>query len=146
MNRFFSSKGLYADAGITFIRILVGLFLVYHGMEVFDSVKMIEYAGWEIFKNSSFTPYLAYLGKTAEFVAGLLLIAGLFTRLACTITIGTMVYITFIVGTGKFWYEDQYPFLFAVLALFIFFTGAGTKSMDFLLFDKSRKFNNSKNI
>jgi putative oxidoreductase len=146
MNRFFSSKGLYADAGITFIRILVGLFLVYHGMEVFDSVKMKEYASWEIFKNNSFSSYLAYFGKAAELVAGLLLVAGLFTRLACIITIGTMVYITFIVGNGRFWYEDQYPFLFAVLALFIFFTGAGTKSMDYLIFDKLRKLNNSKNI
>ena len=136
MNKIFSSKSIYLDEAITVIRIVTGLFLIYHGLELFDAAKLKEYANWDVFKNNSHASFMVHLGKGAEFVGGLLLVLGLFTRLSCILIIGTMCYITFFVGNGKFWYEDQYPFLFAILALFLFFTGPGTKSLDYRIFDK----------
>ena len=69
---------------------------------------------WDVFKKASSPALMVYLGKTAELVAGFLLVTGLFTRIACVIIIGTFIYIPFFVGSGKIWYEDQYPFLFAL--------------------------------
>ncbi|GAB3031603.1 hypothetical protein GCM10027185_35710 [Spirosoma pulveris] len=109
------------------------MFLVYHGWEVFDTAKMREYAAWDDFKESSYPLVMVYLGKGSEFVAGVLLTMGLLTRLACLIVAGTMLYITFFIGHGRFWYEDQHPFLFVLLALVFFFTGAGKWSVDALI-------------
>jgi len=102
-----------AASGLTVIRIIIGCFLMYHGWEVFDKAKMDEYSAWDVFKKSSSPAFMAYLGKTAELVAGFLLAIGLFTRIAAVIIIGTFIYIPFFVGNGKILYEDQYPFLFS---------------------------------
>lgn len=133
MKKFFSAESLLPNSGLTFIRIFVGLLLVYHGWEVFDPDKIKEYTTWDVFKESASPSFMVYLGKGAELVAGMLLTVGLLTRVACVIIIGTMLYITFFVGHGKFWYEDQHPFLFVLLALVFFFTGAGKWSVDAIL-------------
>lgn len=136
MNKIFSSKPIYQNEGIAFIRIVTGIFLIYHGWEVFDEQKMQEYAEWEMFKNNASTSFMVYLGKGAELVAGFLLALGLFTRIACIIITGTFIYISFFIGNGKIWYEDQYPFLFVLLALLFFFTGPGKWCLDNALFKK----------
>jgi putative oxidoreductase len=40
------------------------------------------------------------------------------------------------VGAGKFYYEDQHPFIFALLALVFFFTGPVQWSLDKIVFNK----------
>ena len=137
MNKFFSSSPVSAAYGIALVRIIIGVFLIYHGKEVFDAAKMQEYVKWDNFKSSSFMPYL---GKGAEFVAGVLLVLGLFTRVAALITIGTFVYIVFFIGNGKFITDDQHPFLFAVFGLLFFFTGPGALSLDGVLFKNKRGY------
>lgn len=132
MKKFFSTEGIFQDEGLAIVRVVVGLFLVYHGWEVFDATKMKEYATWDVFKQTFSSSFLVYLGKGSELLAGFLLTIGLLTRLACLIIIGTMLYITFFVGHGKFWYEDQHPFLFVLLALVFFFTGPSKWSLDAL--------------
>jgi putative oxidoreductase len=136
MNKLFSTSPLFATGGLTFIRIIIGAFLMYHGWEVFDKNKMNEYIAWDIFKNSSSASFMVYMGKTSELAAGFLLAMGLFTRLASLVIVGTFIYIPFFVGNGKIWYEDQYPFLFALLGAVFFFSGPGKWSADHLLFDK----------
>ena len=139
MNRFFSSAPVWQNTGLALVRITLGLFLVYHGWELFDTAKMNEYMGWDMFKRSSTLSVMVYLGKAAELVSGIMFIAGLLIRLASLMLICTMVYITFFVGHGKIWYEDQYPFLFVLLGFVFFFTGAGKLSMDHLLFNKNHR-------
>jgi len=78
-------------------------------------------------------------GKASELIAGIFFMLGFLTRVASLLIIGTMIYITFFLGHGKIWYEDQYPFLFILLALVFFFTGAGTVSLDNLLFKNKIK-------
>ena len=134
MNKFFSPAPVFQTAGLTLIRITVGLFLIYHGSEVFDNTKMNEYIAWDIFKNSSSPSLIVYMGKAAELVAGFLLVIGLITRIACLIIIGTFIYIAFFVGHGKIWYDDQYPFLFILLGMVFFFTGPGKWSLNQKLF------------
>jgi putative oxidoreductase len=133
MNKFFSSSPVLQQQGLALIRIIVGLFMVYHGWEVFDRATMQGYAGWDQFKSMSSPALMVYLGKGAELVAGLLLTAGCLTRLAALVLILTMLYISFFVGHGKIWYDDQHPFLFVLLGLVFIFSGPGSWSIDSLL-------------
>ncbi len=136
MNKFFSSNPVALQSGLTVVRIIVGAFMIYHGWEVFDAAKMKEYAAWDVFKKFPSAIFMVYLGKGAELVAGIMLAIGWFTRIAAIILIGTMFYISFFVGNGKVWYEDQHPFLFVLLGLVFFFAGGGKYSVDNVMFGK----------
>lgn len=136
MNNFFSSSPLWQTAGPTLIRIVIGAFLIYHGWEIFSASKINGYLEWDIFKNSS-GKLLVYSGKASELIAGILFVLGFLTRIASLLIIGVMGYITFVLGKGLIWYDDQYPFLFILLALIFFFTGAGKFSLDNVVFKKA---------
>lgn len=116
-----------------FLRIVIGFFLLLHGKEVFEAARMQEYVKWDMFTAKT---YLPYIGKAAEFIAGVLLIAGLFTKTAAVITIGTFLYITFFIGKGKFWMEDQHPFMFILFGVLFLITGPGSFALDNLFFSK----------
>jgi len=107
------------------MRIITGLLMAYHGLEVFDRQLMAGYATWDMIKILPAPTLLVYLGKGTELISGLLLTFGLFTRLATLAMAADMLFICFYIGHGKFYYEDQHPFLFALLALVFFFTGPG---------------------
>ncbi len=138
MNNFFSAKPPGTYTIIFILRVIIGLFLIYHGREVFDAAKMNEYAQWDMYKNSASGKLMVYAGKGAEFVAGVLLVVGLFTRVAALIIIGTFIYIPFFVGSGKIWADDQHPFMFVLMGLLFLFAGPGKFSMDEVLFKQRR--------
>jgi len=83
---------------------------------------------------------MAYLGKGLELVTGICLALGLFTRIAALFMFIDMIFICFKVGGGKFWYEDQHPFIFALLALVFFFTGPVKFGLDNLFFPNRKKY------
>jgi putative oxidoreductase len=130
MESYYSYKPAWRGKGLSVIRIFVGLFMIYHGWEVFSAEKMNGYMDWEMFKGSSIARVMVYAGKIAELVAGIFLFIGLFTSAAALIMILTMAYIAFFVGHGKVWYEDQHPFLFVLLGMVFIFCGPGTWSID----------------
>jgi uncharacterized membrane protein YphA (DoxX/SURF4 family) len=134
MNRFFSPSPVWQDNGIALIRIIIGISLIYHGWEIFSADKMNEYLKWDMFKDSTSGKILVYAGKGSELLSGILLLIGLFTRIACIILICTMAYIAFFLGHGKIWYEDQYPFLFLIIGFMFIFTGPGALSLDRQIF------------
>lgn len=136
---FFSSSPIWQTTGLTIIRVILGAFLIYHGWEIFNEVKMSEYLLWDNFKNSN-GKLLVYAGKVAELLAGILFVLGLFTRIASLLTIGTMCYIAFFLGNGIIWNNDQHPFLFVLLALVFFFTGPGKYSVDHYLFKPKPRY------
>lgn len=140
LKSFFSHSPIRQNEGISVVRIIVGLFMTYHGWEVFDSEIMKGYLTQDAFKNYSSPLPMIYMGKTAELVSGLLLTLGFLTRVGCVILMLTMLYISFFAGHGKIWYEDQHPFLFVLLALVFFFTGPGKWSVDYLLFNTNKIF------
>jgi putative oxidoreductase len=129
MKKLFSSAPIYPEKGIALIRIAVGLLLAYHGFEVFDRSTMQSYLTWDSFKSGA-GEFLVYLGKSSEFISGVLLTLGIFTRLGALLAAGTLGYITFFVGNGRFWYQDQHPFMFVLFGLLFFFTGPGAWSLD----------------
>jgi len=138
MKSFFSPSPLWFDNGIAFVRIFLGLLIVFHGMEVFNREIMNSYLQWDNFKDPS-AKFLVYMGKASEFTVGVLLTLGLLTRVGSLMAMGTFSYITFFVGGGRFWYEDQHPFMFTLFGLMFFFTGPGTWSLDQLIFKPKQK-------
>lgn len=129
MNRLFSPDPLWGNHGLGIIRIIVGLLTLYHGHEVFRPEIMKGYFEWEMFKGS-FGTMKVYAGKTAELVAGILLTLGLYTRVGAIILTGALGFITFFVGSGRFWYEDQHPFMFVLFGILFFTMGPGSFSLD----------------
>ena len=90
---------------------------------------------WDSFKGP-YAKLMVFGGKTTELMAGIFLLFGLLTRVGAILLMGALSYITFFVGHGRFWYEDQHPFMFVLFGLLFLFTGPGAWSIDALLFKK----------
>src|SRR5262245_41647084 len=113
LRKLISPAPLWSATGLAVIRILTGLMMAYHGLEVFDRPTMEGYLTWDIFKSMPVPEFMVYLGKSIEFVSGICFILGFLVRPAAIFMAGNMLFICFVVGNGKFYYEDQHPFLFA---------------------------------
>jgi len=135
-NKLLSPLPLWQNTGLVLLRILTGALMIYHGLEIFDRTKMLPYMEWEVIKSLPAPETMLYIGKGLEFVTGICFVLGLFTRIAALFIAIDMLFICFKVGGGKFWYEDQHPFLFALLALVFFFTGPVKWSLDKLWFKR----------
>jgi putative oxidoreductase len=139
MNNFFSPSPIMQNHGITLVRIITGVLLIYHGWETFDAEKMKTYTGWFVERKYSGAAAWAYAGKIAELLAGIGFLLGLFTRLASLAAIAAFAGIIFILGDkGKIFQGDQHPFLFILLSLIFLFTGPGALSLDGMMFKKNR--------
>jgi len=135
LTSFFSSSPVLLNNGIAILRIVVGLLLLYHGIEIFTPETMDTYLQWDMFKGP-YGKFLVYMGKGSEFITGIFLLLGLFTRIGALIMIGNFSYITFFVGEGRFWYQEQHPFMFALFGVLFLFTGPGAWSLDSIIFAK----------
>lgn len=125
MSAVFSSTPVSAATGLAVLRIITGLLMAYHGWEIFNARVMEGYTTWEVIKKLPAPAFMVYTGKAIELTTGILLTLGLYTRIATLLMAANMLFICFYVGKGKFYYEDQHPFLFAMLALVFFFAGPG---------------------
>ena len=140
MNKLFSASPLWQTTGLVMIRVVTGLLVAYHGWEIFDEKIMSGYLEWDSIKSLPSPKTMVYIGKGLELVAGICLAIGLFTRLAALFIFVDMMFICFYVANGRFYYEDQHPFLFGVLALVFFFTGPVKFGLDNYLFKEKRKY------
>jgi putative oxidoreductase len=120
----------WTDNAIAIVRIIVGAFMIYHGIEVFDKEKMDHYETMLNDLKMNNAVFMSFVGKISELLAGVLLLPGLFTRIGAVIMAGTMGFITFFVGQGRFYMEDQHPFLFVLFAFIFFFDGGSIWSID----------------
>lgn len=130
----------WQNNGLASLRIITGLLMAYHGLEVFDAAKINEYAKWEVLQSLPAPRGLVYIGKGIELVTGILFVVGLFTRPAALLMAINMLFICFKVGHGEFYYADQHPFIFAMLALVFFFTGPVKWSLDQLIFQQKKQY------
>jgi len=127
------SPGVWFD-GIALVRIMVGVMLIVHGWQLFESHDMNVFSDLLFNMSMPFPEAMAYTGKLVELAGGFFLILGLFTRLMTALLFMTFIFITFVMGEGKIFGENQLPFLFALMSLLFFFTGAGRLSIDYILF------------
>lgn len=128
-SKIFSSAPISADKGLGIVRIIIGLLMAYHGLEIFNADLMQDYVNWDTIKGLPAPKFMVYLGKGVELVSGILLTLGLFTRITSLAIIVNMLFICFFVGNGQFWYGDQHPFLFAVFGFLFLMTGPGAWSI-----------------
>ena len=133
-NKIISPEPLWQNTGLAILRIIAGLLMTYHGWEVFDAVQINEYAKWDSIKTLPQPLLMAYFGKGLELITGILLTVGLLTRMAALFMAIIMLFVCFKIGNGRFYYEDQHPFVFAMLAIVFFFTGPVKWSVDHLIF------------
>ncbi len=140
MKKLFTAESLAQRNGLVFLRIVTGLLMAYHGLEIFKPELIKGYADWDKIKVLPYPLVAAYIGKGLEFITGVLLTIGLFTRIAALLMFLNMMVICFYIADGKFWYEDQHPFIFGLLALVFFFTGPIKLSFDHVLFKPKKKY------
>jgi len=137
IKKFFSSHPLWEN-GLTFIRLVVGIMLIRHGIEVFEPSLMNDY-GKRLSELHLPSPlFMAYIGKSMELIGGISVLLGFLTRLIIIPVVVTFLFITFGMGGGRILMEDQHPFLFVLLLLVIFFAGPGRLSLDYIFFDRRR--------
>jgi putative oxidoreductase len=106
---------------------------------MFGRKAMLPYLDWDVIKSLPAPETFLYIGNGLEFVTGICFVLGSFTRFAAVFMAIDMLFICFKVGGGKFWYQDQYPFLFAMIAMIFFFTGPVKWSLDKLWFEEKNK-------
>jgi putative oxidoreductase len=119
----FSSRPVYQETGLATIRIITGLLMAYHGWEVFDRETMMSYTTWDVIKKLPAPELAVYVGKGLELITGICFTVGYMTRISAIFMAIDMLFICFVIGNGKFYYQDQHPFLFALIAIVFFFTG-----------------------
>lgn len=120
------------------IRIMTGLIFLQYGLEIFSPDKMSGYQQWLTDVHFPIPLLMARLGKATELAGGGLLVIGLFTRIISIPLIITMGVVTFIMGKGNIFADEQLPFLLMLLCFVFLSAGAGIWSLDYLLFGKKR--------
>lgn len=128
------------------IRICLGIFMVYKGIEVLNNINVLtntmkDKLSFGIFSMSVLSHYIVF----AHFAGGFLLTIGLLTRLACVLQIPILVgAVFFINSTNAIFGGPSELFLsIVVLILLICFlvVGSGPWSVDSMLMNEDEKVN-----
>jgi putative oxidoreductase len=113
------------------LRLGSGLLMAGHGYD-----KLLHYAE----KKSAFMNFIGLGSSTtlalvifAELFCAILIVLGLFTRLACIPLIILCVVIIFQVGNADFFGKQELPTLYLSAYIALLFTGAGKISVDHLI-------------
>lgn len=129
------------NTGLLILRLVFGLVLLYgHGFEklvvIFSGQEIQFMDPIGIGANTSF-----YMAAFAEGICAILLILGLFSRIATLILsinfIVIFVFHAFIIGDGFAILELRFFYLFAFIALTL--TGPGKWSLDYLFFHRENE-------
>lgn len=131
-------KGSYSNSvstALLILRVAAGLFMLTHGWGKF---QMLISDGPNLF------PSVLGMGATAsltlavlvEFLASILLIFGLVTRLSALLLLITMLVAALIIHSADPFSVKELPLMYSTIYLVIFYLGAGKYSLDRLLFKK----------
>ena len=126
------------DLGLLILRIGTGAAMLQAGLrKAFDyntTAGFMEAGGWRLPKVA------AFMVTAAETVGGLGLLLGLLTPLAACAVIAAMIDAWAVnVSTSAFWSDPfNAPFLLAIGATALLFTGAGAYSLDARIFGRPR--------
>ncbi|MGB0034442.1 MAG: DoxX family protein [Candidatus Acidiferrales bacterium] len=122
------------------LRLGLGIVLVYHGYPKLFTKTQAAIQGFE---HMGFPPYFAYIAGVVEFFGGLMLIFGLFTRIAGLLIAGEMAVAIWRVylpqGDILQIKNYEFPLVMAVSAFTLACIGAGVISMDQAIFREGRR-------
>lgn len=128
--------------GVLILRLMFGTIMFAHGAQkvlgLFDGKDIGTYATG-MAAGAGLPLVFGYIAVFAEFLGGLGLITGLYTRFFAGMVFFTMIFASS-VHAGFFAPKGfEYPLSIAMAVLAIFFIGPGRYSLDHLLFHKSGK-------
>ena len=115
--------------GLVAMRIALGAVMIAHGYPKVTNIHGVE----KMFGSMGIPPWMAYLTAGAEFVGGILIIAGLLTRPAAL-----AIFIDMVVAIAKVHWKNgltgnnnyQLPMTLAAIALALIFFGGGPIALD----------------
>jgi putative oxidoreductase len=117
-------------------RLTLGALLINHGTnKVFNGVSglagHLAELGWPL------ASLQAVLASYTEFLGGIFLVVGLFTRLAAFMNVGLFTIIVFVYHGSDPFSDRESGILFLMLSLIVFLSGPGKISVDNFLFRKN---------
>jgi putative oxidoreductase len=122
---------------VVLLRMLVGIYFIYHGRDFFNEKAIQGFAGY--LENDLHFPlplFMAYLRTGGELFGGIMLLLGLFTRLGAFLIMVTMLVATITAAKGDIFGDGEITFLYTIVCLVLIFIGAGKYSLDYLLSKK----------
>ena len=131
-------KPTYVNFGILVLRLALGISMVYHGYVKFLSGASGLYKVGAMLGSLGLPRYFEVFGAFAaicEFIGGMLVVFGLFTRFGALLLAGVLFTATILHIDAGFFAWD-YPSQMGFAALAIFFMGGGRYSVDASLFGK----------
>ncbi len=131
-------KPTYINFGILVLRLGLGMSMAYHGYLKFLSGAAGLYKVGAMLGALGLPGYFEFFGAMAaicEFLGGILVVFGLFTRLGAFLLAGVLFTAT-ILHLDAVFFSWDYPSQMAFAALAIFFMGGGRYSIDHSLFGK----------
>ncbi len=127
------------DVMILIIRVFVGLSMLTHGipkLEILVTSNQIQFMSF-LGMGSIFSMVLAVL---AEFLCSLLIIFGLFTRVACVPLMITMLVACFVAHGADTYREQEMSVLYFFIYFVILILGSGKFSIDQLMTKKAEAY------
>ena len=122
------------------LRLALGIIFIFHGYpKLFTHTRETM----QMFEHMGFPGYFAYVAGTFEFFGGIMLILGLFTRIAGLLLAGEMAIALWRVhlpqGPITMVKNYEFPLTLAVAAFTLATVGAGLISLDQAIFGGGRK-------
>ena len=119
-------------------RVALGALLIYHGTtKVFGGVsglaQHLSNLGWPL------ATLQAYLASYTEFLGGIFLVVGLFTRFSALFNVGLFTIIVTVFHGADPFQDKEAGLLYLVFSLVVLFTGPGRISVDHYLFTKNAR-------
>jgi len=130
MSKFISTK--YSNGAFNFgmliLRVASGLLLAYHGYQKLIKFNVLKYKFMN-FMHMGPTLSLSLI-TFAELVCGILVMLGLFTRLACIPIIIGMGVVVFVASHAQIFAQGEKGMIYLAATITILFCGPGKISMD----------------
>lgn len=131
MKQLMTSRPLHYDLGIFFLRLIFGGLFTWHGVDALSHYSLYL----SMSKSTLGLPVgLEFnLVVFSQFICGILIILGLFTRLAVLPLFIAMGVAFFVAHKNDAFFQKELPFAYWLLCLPIFILGGGRFSVDDLL-------------
>jgi putative oxidoreductase len=115
--------------GALLLRLALGSAMIFHGYQKVSSVAALHHFVHYVVTMG--LPYwLGYISAFTEFVGGIAIILGLFTRLAAALIAINLLVALFTVGIHQRFSGYSYTSELAAIAIMLCFYGAGTLALD----------------
>ncbi|MHB1923007.1 MAG: DoxX family protein [Chitinophagaceae bacterium] len=133
MMNFISNPSLMISFGLLLLRIALGAFMLTHGLPKWRNFTQLSAQFPSVF---GFTPRRSLeLSIFAEVFCSVLIILGLFTQFAAIPLLITMIVAAFFIHRQDPFVKKELAMMYGTISLFLFFSGGGVLSLDYLLFN-----------